>query len=85
MSDRELRDIVLRSLRRVAPEVDPGEIDPDVPFQEQLDIDSMDFLNFIIGIAEATGVEIPERDYPKVASLNACVAYLAERAVAPKA
>jgi acyl carrier protein len=50
-----------------------------VSFRDQLDIDSMDFLNFVIAVHEALHVEIPEADYPKLATLNGCVEYLAAR------
>jgi acyl carrier protein len=76
MNQQQAREVVLQALREIAPEVSPDEIDPGIPFQEQIDIDSMDFLNLVIGLQERTGVEIPERDYPEMASLDACVAYL---------
>jgi acyl carrier protein len=50
-----------------------------VSLRDQLDIDSMDFLNFVIGIDEATGLDIPERDYPQLATLDGCVEYLRTR------
>ncbi len=79
MTDQELRDVVLAALGRIAPEADLGSLDPDVDLVDQLDLDSMDTLNLVIGIHEATGIEIPERDYPKLASIDAAVAYLAAR------
>ena len=79
MSADDLRPAVLRALRRVAPEADPDALDPDVPLREQLDIDSMDFLNFLIGIHRELGVEIPEADYTKLTTLDRILAYLAER------
>jgi acyl carrier protein len=75
----EIRALVLRSLREVAPEVDPARVAPDVDLREQLEIDSMDFLNFVIGLHQATDVDIPEADYPKLQTLDACVAYLAAK------
>jgi acyl carrier protein len=54
-------------------------IKPQVSFREQLDIDSMDFLNFAIGLSKELGVEVSEADYPKVASLDGCVEYVMER------
>jgi acyl carrier protein len=75
----QLRSTVLQALREVAPEVTGEEIDPDLPLQEQIDLDSMDFLNFMIALGERTGVEIPERDYQDVATLDGCVAYLAAK------
>lgn len=77
MNQQQAREVVLQALREIAPEVSADQIDPRIPFQEQIDIDSMDFLNLVIGLQERIGVEIPERDYPKMASLDACVAYLA--------
>jgi acyl carrier protein len=72
----ELRATVLRVLGEIAPEADPAEIKPDVSFRSQLDLDSMDVLNFVIALHETLGVEIPEADYPKLATLDGCVAYL---------
>jgi acyl carrier protein len=80
MNEQQAREVVLEALGQIAPEVSADEIDPRLPFQEQIDIDSMDFLNLVIGLQERTGVEIPERDYPKMSSLEACVAYLVSHA-----
>ena len=77
MNEDQLREVVVGALTEVAPETDPGAIDPDADLTEQLDIDSMDFLNVIVAINEQTGIEIPERDYPKLSTLNNAVAYLA--------
>jgi acyl carrier protein len=75
----ELRAVVLRVLGDIAPEADLASLRPDVAFREQLDLDSMDLLNFVVGLHGALGVEIPEADYPKLATLDACVEYLASR------
>ncbi len=72
----DLKETVLRLLGEIAPEADPTEIKPDVSFRDQLDIDSMDFLNFVIALHEDLHVEIPEADYPKLATLNGCMEYL---------
>jgi acyl carrier protein len=80
VTEEQLRTTIREVLHRIAPEVDIAEIDPDGEMQEEMDLDSMDFLNLMVGLHEQTGIEIPERDYPEVASLNGCVAYLAERA-----
>lgn len=79
MTEAEIRDSVLRVLGRIAPEADLGAVDPRESLRHQLDIDSMDFLNFLIGVHEALGVEIPEKDYPRLTSLEAIYAYLAAR------
>ncbi len=72
----DLKGTVLRILGGIAPEADLGTLKPDVSFRDQLDIDSMDFLNFVIALHEELKVDIPESDYPKLSSLNGCVAYL---------
>jgi acyl carrier protein len=75
----ELRATVLRALGDVAPEADLASLKPDVPLRDQLDLDSMDFLNFVVALHGAVGVEIPEADYPRLATLEACVDYLGAR------
>ena len=77
MSHDEIRETVLRVLGRIVPEADPAAIEPDVSFRDQLDIDSMDFLNFAIALHQELGVEIPEADYGKLDTLDHCVEYLA--------
>jgi acyl carrier protein len=76
MKDDEIQALVLRVLGDIAPEAELDQLDPAVDLREQVDLDSMDILNLVIGIHEATGVEIPEADYPQMASLNGCVTYL---------
>ena len=77
MNADETRTVVLRALARIAPEADLDALAPDVEFRDQLDIDSFDFLTFIIALHEATGVDIPEADYQQLATLNDALAYLA--------
>lgn len=78
MNEQQLREVVIGALTEVAPDVDPAKIDPATDIAEQFDIDSMDFLNVIVAINERTGIEIPERDYPKFSTLDDAVAYLGE-------
>jgi acyl carrier protein len=73
----EIRATVLATLAEIAPEVDPAAVLPGVDLRDQLDIDSMDFLNFVIALHERLGVDIPERDYPKLATLDTIVDYVA--------
>lgn len=77
--DLDVRTAIVAVLLEIAPEVDPAEIRDDEPLQEQFDLDSMDFLAFLEGVAARTGVEIPERAYAQVATLGACVAYVCEQ------
>lgn len=79
MNTTEIRSIIAEALDEIAPGSDLDAIDPDEDFVYELDIDSMDFLNFVIAVNEKTGIDIPERDYPKLSSLNAAIGYL-ERA-----
>jgi acyl carrier protein len=79
VSDDEIKALVLRELRKIAPEAQPDLIDPAVDLREQIDLDSMDILNLMIAVHAATGVEIPEADYPQMASLDGCVTYLRGR------
>lgn len=72
----DLKNQVLSLLKEVAPEIDPSEIDMKIPLREQVDIDSMDFLNFIGRIYEVLGVNIPESDYAKLSSLEDLLSYL---------
>jgi acyl carrier protein len=73
-----LRATVLRVLGEVAPEADVTGVDPTADLREELELDSMDILNLAIGLYQATGVEVPERDYAWIVSVDGCVAYLAQ-------
>jgi acyl carrier protein len=79
MSRESIADLVRSALISVAPEAEGQMLDPETDFRDQLDLDSMDFLNFVIALHQATGIDLPERDYPQLASLNGCVDYLAVR------
>ncbi|MCR6493232.1 acyl carrier protein [Cellulomonas sp. P24] len=77
MDETTIRSTVLRVLGEVAPEVELGTVDPAEDLRDQLDLDSMDILNLAIGLFQATGVEVPERDYARIVTVDGCVAYLA--------
>ena len=73
-------DAAMRAaLATIAPEADLDDVGPDEDLQEALDLDSMDFLNFLIAIARSTGVEIPESDYHLVRTYAGCKEYIAHR------
>lgn len=76
MTNEEIKAKVLRMLGEIAPEADLENIDPDVEFRDQIDLDSMDYLNFVIALDEEFGVSIPETEYTKFISLNACATQL---------
>lgn len=70
---------IAQALRRIAPEADLATVGPNDDLRESLDIDSFDFLNFLMALQEKFGVDIPESDYGKVRTLNALTAYLRSR------
>jgi acyl carrier protein len=76
MSGIDIHKVVQEELNNIAPEADLTHIDPAADLREALDIDSMDFLNFITAIHSRLGVNIPELDYPKLITLDGAVAYL---------
>ena len=82
MTELSPSELVLTTLGQVAPEADLAALGPDADLRLELDLDSMDFLNFVVGIDERTGIDIPERDYPQLSTLNRCVEYLTARITA---
>jgi acyl carrier protein len=79
VNEEEIRTLVVGQLRQIAPEIDISQIDFAIDLREQVDFDSMDILNLVVAIHEATGVDIPEADYPQMVSLDGCVGYLRSR------
>jgi acyl carrier protein len=77
MTRDEIRAAVLRHLGNIAPEADLEHLQPDVSLRDQLDLDSMDILNFVIALHKEFHVDIPEKDYTKLATLDGCIEYLA--------
>ena len=71
-----LRQSVLDTLRRIAPEISPDELKPAMPLRDQVDLDSMDWLNFLVALHGKLGVDIPEADYAKLVTLDDLLAYL---------
>jgi len=76
MSDIDIHNVVQEELNNIAPEIALASVDPAEDLREALDIDSMDFLNFITAIHHRLGIDIPEIDYPKLVTLNGAVTYL---------
>lgn len=84
MSTADLEQIVKAAIYAVAPDLEGEPLDPELPYNQQFEFDSMDFLNFVIGISRATGLALPEKDYPRLTTLASAVAYLAEKRAALK-
>jgi len=79
MTDAEIRAVALATLLSIAPEVEVDELHDDRTLRSQVDLDSMDWLNFLLGLHEKLKVDIPEADYAKLITLNDVVAYLQEK------
>lgn len=75
----DIRRIVIDAVLEVAPEVDADAIAPDAGMQDELDLDSMDMLNIITALSEQFEIDIPERDYGRLRTVDTTVAYLVER------
>jgi len=76
MTRDEIEQAVINIISEVLPDDDCGNIDPNQPLREQLDLDSMDFLDVVMELRKQYGVEVPEEDYPQLASLTSCIDYL---------
>ena len=79
MTEIEIKRAIFDGLRKIAPESEPEALAPDVNVRKTLDIDSYDFLNFLIGLNEKLGVEVPEEDYGKLRSMNEMFDYFSAR------
>ena len=79
MTRDEVRKVVLRVLGEIAPEVDLATIKPSLRIRDQVDLDSMDMLNFMIALHKELKIEIPEADYSKLLTLDDCTEYLTSR------
>jgi acyl carrier protein len=79
VSETEIKTAIIEGLSKVAPEGDPASLSPDENIRRTLDIDSYDFLNFLIGLHKRLGVEIPEADYGKLGTMQEMISYLAAR------
>jgi acyl carrier protein len=77
MTEAEIGKAVQEELNNIAPEADLPSVDPAADLREAIDIDSMDFLNFITAIHQRLGLDIPEIDYPKLITLKGAIAYIA--------
>jgi acyl carrier protein len=77
MTPDDAHTLLARLLRGIAPEVDLDGIDPAASLQEVAELDSMDFLNLAAALYDATGIDVPERDYPLISTVDGFVAYVA--------
>jgi acyl carrier protein len=79
VSKSQLRSIVTDIIKSIAPDEDLSVLDPDKPLREQIDLDSMDFLDIVMELRIRYNIDVPESDYPKLNSLSSTVNYLLPR------
>lgn len=76
MTENEIRTAFIEELTKVAPDIAPEDVGDDDHIQDDLGLDSMDVLNLVTALHQRLGVDIPEQDYPKIATLSLAAAYL---------
>jgi acyl carrier protein len=76
MDEQSLRSAVFDALRHIAPEIKPAELAPETPLRDQVDLDSMDWLNLLDALHAKLAIEIPEADYERLVTLDDLLAYL---------
>lgn len=79
MTATNVRQIVLDIISDIAPDEDVSNLDDSKSLREQLDLDSMDFLDIVMELRKRHKVEVPQEDYPKLATLESCVSYLSPK------
>lgn len=76
MAPEQIREVIIEILEDIAPDEDLSSLDDSKAFREQLELDSMDFLDIVMGLRKRYRVQIPEEDYPQLASMDSTVSYL---------
>ncbi|NOX55353.1 MAG: acyl carrier protein [Planctomycetes bacterium] len=77
MNEEQIKQVILEILARIAPDEDLSDLKDEVPFRDQLDLDSMDFLDIVMELRKLFRIQIPEEDYEHLASMESTVKYLA--------
>ncbi len=76
MTREEISAAIIGIINDILPEGDCSDVDPDKKLRDQLELDSMDFLDIVMELRKKYGIEVPEADYPQLATLNSCINYL---------
>lgn len=79
MTKEDIKKVVLDIISEIAPDEDLSNVQPNVRLREQLDLDSMDFLDIVMELRKKHGIEVPEEDYQQLASLDSCADYLSPK------
>ena len=85
MTKEECKQVVLDIISEIAPDEDLSDVKPEVRLRDQLDLDSMDFLDIVMELRKQYGIEVPEADYTQLATLDSCAEYLTPKFNAVKA
>lgn len=76
MTSEDIKNLILEIIKDIDDEADFESLDPDKPLRDQLELDSMDFLDIVMELRKRHKLQIPEEDYPHLATLNSCASYL---------
>ncbi|MEC8649400.1 MAG: acyl carrier protein [Verrucomicrobiota bacterium] len=76
MTEDQVKQIVIDIIKEIAPDEDTSDLKGAINLREQMDLDSMDFLDIVMELRKQHGIEVPEADYPELASLDSCANYL---------
>lgn len=76
MTEDQVKQIVIDIIEEIAPDEDTTNIDHKIALRDQLDLDSMDFLDIVMELRKQHNIEVPEADYPQLVSLESCANYL---------
>ena len=77
MSNEQIRQVIVDILARIAPDEDLSDLKDDLPFRDQMDLDSMDFLDIVMELRKLFRIQIPEEDYERLGTMSSTVSYLA--------
>ena len=76
MTPENVKEIVINIINEIAPDENTANLKSEINLRDQMDLDSMDFLDIVMELRKQHGIEVPEEDYPKLASLDSCAQYL---------
>ncbi|PWU04355.1 MAG: acyl carrier protein [Verrucomicrobia bacterium] len=82
MTHQKVKEIITEIISNIAPDEDLTHLKSDVPLRDQLELDSMDFLDIVMELRKKHNIEVPEADYPRLASLDSCAEYLTPKFLA---
>ena len=76
MTRDQIKDLILEIIEDIDEDAEFDDLNPDQPLRDQLDLDSMDFLDIVMELRKRYQLQIPEEEYPELATLTSCVNYL---------